>query len=423
MPSLYRPEAIEGQRQAWLGRIQLVRPLSLTVLTACAVTAALAVGAFLFVGDYTRKARVSGYLAPDRGLIRLMPQQAGTLLERHASEGQYVHAGDALFVLSVDRSTLSGDSQVGVQAALDARGRSLQEASRQQAALVAEQGSALDRRLADMRRESSQIGAEIGLHRKRLELARASLGRLQDLQKSNFISEAQVQTKQEEVLGLEAQTQALERQLATQQREIGVVEAQRRELPLRLQVQQGEIDRELAGLAQEGAESAARQRIVVRAPADGLLSAVTVEPGQNVTPGIALATLLPNDAVLQAHLYAPSSAVGFVHPQQQVQLRYQAYPYQKFGLQAGRVLDVSRTPLQASELSSLPLAGVVTGAATVAGEPLYRITVALDRQSVQAYGRAQPLTPGMQIDADVLLDRRRLIEWLFEPVLGLTGRV
>lgn len=423
MPSLFRPEAIEGQRQAWLGRIQLVRPLSLTVLTAFAVSAAVAVGAFLFVGDYTRKARVSGYLAPDLGLIRLMPQQAGTLIERHAAEGQQVRAGDALFVLSVDRSTLAGDSQAGVQRALDTRERSLQEASRQQAALVTEQQAALDRRLADMRRELSQIGSEIGLHRKRLELARASLGRLQDLQKSNFISEAQVQSKQEEVLGLEAQTQALERQQATQQREIGVVEAQRRELPLRLQVQQGEIERELAELVQEGAESAARQRIVVRAPTDGVLSAVTVEPGQNVTPGVALATLLPSNATLQAHLYAPSSAVGFLHPQQQVQLRYQAYPYQKFGLQAGRVLDVSRTPLQASELSSLPLAGVVTGAATVAGEPLYRITVALDRQNVTAYGRAQPLTPGMQIDADVLLDRRRLIEWLFEPVLGLAGRV
>jgi membrane fusion protein len=54
---------------------------------------------------------------------------------------------------------------------------------------------------------------------------------------------------------------------------------------------------------------------------------------------------------------------------------------------------------------------------------LYRITVALDQQSVQAYGQPQALSPGMAVDADVLLDRRRLIEWLFEPVLGLAGRV
>ena len=51
------------------------------------------------------------------------------------------------------------------------------------------------------------------------------------------------------------------------------------------------------------------------------------------------------------------------------------------------------------------------------------ITVTLDQQSVQAYGQAQPLTPGMQIDADVMLDRRRLIEWIFEPLLSVTGRI
>ena len=88
------------------------------------------------------------------------------------------------------------------------------------------------------------------------------------------------------------------------------------------------------------------------------------------------------------------------------------------------MLQVSRTPLQASELAGLPLPGSVTGAALgAAGEPLYRITVALDAQSVPAYGAAQPLAAGMQLDADVLLERRRLVEWLFEPLLGVAGRV
>jgi membrane fusion protein len=116
-------------------------------------------------------------------------------------------------------------------------------------------------------------------------------------------------------------------------------------------------------------------------------------------------------------LFAPSSAVGFVRARQAVQLRYQAFPYQKFGHQTGEVLQVSRSPLQASELAGLPLAAGATG------EPLYRITVSLDQQSVAAYGQAQALAPGMQLEADVLLDRRRLIEWLFEPVLGIAGRV
>jgi membrane fusion protein len=60
---------------------------------------------------------------------------------------------------------------------------------------------------------------------------------------------------------------------------------------------------------------------------------------------------------------------------------------------------------------------------SLASEPLYRITVSLDRQTVAAYGQEQALAAGMQLDADVLLERRRLIEWIFEPVLSIAGRI
>ena len=209
--------------------------------------------------------------------------------------------------------------------------------------------------------------------------------------------------------------QGLERLGATKQREIGGLEGQLRELPLRSQAQLGEIDRDIAELLQKSAENEAQTRIVIRAPQDGVVTSVLAERGQTATPATALASLVPADARLQAHLFAPSSAVGFVRSEQAVLLRYQAYPYQKFGHQAGHVMQVSRTPLQAAELASLAL--------PQSSEPLYRITVALDQQAVQAYGQAQPLAPGMQLDADVMLDRRRLIEWIFEPVLSVVGRV
>lgn len=122
------------------------------------------------------------------------------------------------------------------------------------------------------------------------------------------------------------------------------------------------------------------------------------------------------DARLQAHLYAPSSALGFIHAQQPVHLRVAAFPHQKFGHQAGQVQQVSSTPLQAAELAALPLA-------SKPNEPLYRVTVTLEQQHVMVYGRAQPLVAGMQLEADVPLERRRLVEWLFAPVLGIAGRV
>jgi len=427
---LFRPEAVDGQRQSWLGGVQLVRPLSMTLLTVFTVSVAALVIGYLFVGEYTRKAHVSGVLVPDLGLIRLVPPEAATVLANHAREGQRVTRGDVLFELSVDRATIAGDTQAAVQQSLAERERSLQASLRQQEQLLQAQRTGLDRRLADMRRELVQIEAEAAIQQQRLELAQQSQARLESLRNENFISDAALQTKAEELLGQKAQLQALERQRAAQLREIGTLETQQRELPLRAEALQRQTERSLAALSQESVESAARQRIVIRAPQDGVLTTVLAEVGQSVQPNMALASLMPAQAKLEAHLYAPSSAIGFLRPDQAVQLRYQAYAYQKFGHYLGHVLQVSRTPLQANELAGLTLSTAATGAGAGAlsggpntGEPLYRITVALDRQDVSAYGQAQPLAPGMQLEADVLLDRRRLIEWLFEPVLGVAGRV
>jgi len=416
MASIFRREALQAQQTSWIGEIQLVRPLSLALLTGGVVGAVLAVGAFLALGEYTRKVHVSGVLVPDRGVIRLVPPQDAVVLERRVAEGASVHAGDVLFVLSLDRAAAGGDTQATVQRTLAERQRSLGDAVAQQQALLVSQIAALDRRRADLLRERGALEAEAALLAQRLVLAQQAQARLESLRGDNFISAAQVQAKAEELLGLQAQRQAQERQRAAHERDIAALEAQRRELPLQAGARLGEIERERAELAQKSAESEARRSLVVRAPQDGVVSAVLASPGETVTAASALASLVPAGSALQAHLYAPSSAVGFLRTQQPVLLRYHAFAYQKFGHQHGRIEQVSLAPLQAAELAGQPWAGA-------AREPMYRITVALDRQQVPAYGAMQPLAPGMQLDADVPIERRKLYEWLFEPVLGMAGRV
>ena len=416
MTNIFRREVLESQQTSWIGEIQLIRPLSTSLLTGAVAIAAVALAAFLAVGEYTRKVRVSGVLVPDRGVIRLVPPQDALVLERHAVEGASVRAGEVLFVLSIDRAAAGGDTQAAVQRTLAERGASLGQAAEQQRALLASQSAALERRLADMRRERSALEAEAALLVQRVALAAQAQAQVESLRAGNFVSSAQVQAKAGELLALQAQRQALERQRSTHEREMATLEAQRRELPLQVASRLGEIERERAELVQKGAESEAQRRLVVRAPQDGVVSAVLASPGQTVTPATALASLVPAGSALQAHLYAPSSAVGFLRAEQPVLLRYHAFAYQKFGHQRGHIEQVSLAPLQASELAGQPWAGG-------AREPMYRITVALERQQMPAYGSLQPLAPGMQLDADVPIERRKLYEWLFEPVLGMAGRV
>lgn len=416
MTPLYRTEALEARRQQWLGEVRLVRPVTLSALVVLLAAAAIAVGAWLVMGEYTRKAHVVGVLVPERGWVRLVAPEGAAVMERRVQEGQAVKAGDVLFVLSLDRQTQSGAAQQRVQRSVSARQDSLNDSLKAQQRLLVEQDAALRHRLQALAGEMTQIDAETQLQLQRLALSQQSLARLEALRSDNFVSSAQLQSKSEEVLGLQAQVKGLERQRAALARELATLEGQRRELPLQSRARAAEFERELASLSRESAESDALRELVIRAPADGTVSAVTAEAGQIVPADTALASLVSADSRLQAHLYAPSSALGFLRADQAVQLRVAAFPYQKFGHQRGRVQQVARTPMQAGELAALPLA-------VKPGEPMYRITVTLDRQEVQAYGQPQALSAGMQLEADVMLERRRLVEWLFAPVLGLVGRV
>lgn len=419
MTDLFRAEVQDERHRQALGVIQLTRPVSFSVLTAWVLAVVLCVAGFLVLGETTRKARVSGHLVPDRGVIRLVAPQSALVLESHVSEGRRVSQGDVLFVLAVDQSTLTGDRLAAVKSSLSTRERSLHGASRQHEQLERARLTALDRQIEQMGRELTQMRAEAELQNQRLALATEAQLRLESLRQQNFVSAAQVQAKTEELLAIRAQVHALERQRSGQEREIEGLLAQRRELPLQALALRGEIERDLAVLAQQVAETDAGRRIVLRAPQAGTVTTVLAEQGQSVNAASALASLLPADARLQAHLFAPSSAIGFIRPDQPVLLRYGAFPYQKFGHQPGRVIEVSRSPLPAGESAS----ALSPSAGGLSSEPLYRITVMLERQTVSAYGEPQPLVPGMQLDADVQLDRRRLIEWIFEPLLGAVGRV
>ncbi|MET0207973.1 MAG: HlyD family efflux transporter periplasmic adaptor subunit [Burkholderiaceae bacterium] len=415
MVALFRAEAQASQAQAWLGSVQLHRPATLRWLSVLALCGVTAVGVFLFTSEYTRKARVNGLLVPERGVMRLSVPQSATVLTRPVQDGQQVREGDVLFVLSLDSTNPTGD---GLSRTLRDRERSLGAAQAQQRELAQSQAASLKARLATLDSTLQQADAELRLHAERETLSQQSLGRLESLAKDQFVSSAQVQNKREELLGLQDQRQALARERENLQREALSLQAELHALPLKAEVQQGELARDIAALQAQGLETEARRRLVVRAPSDGQMSTVLAEPGQAVQAGTQLASLLPAHTPLQAHLYAPSSAVGFLRPHQAVLLRYQAFPYQKFGQQEGQVLQVSRTPLQAVELAQLGLPS-----AMAQGEPMYRITVQLQRQSVAAYGQDQTLSPGMLLEADVLLERRRLIEWIFEPLLSLAQRV
>ncbi len=216
-------------------------------------------------------------------------------------------------------------------------------------------------------------------------------------------------------LNTQVQVKALQRQqLDTTQQRVAARQSLA-QIALNLASVQTATRSKLADLKQTLAQNAAQASWILRAPRAGLISSLLIHAGQTAVAGQPLLALLPQGSKLEAQLLVPSHAVGFIRRGEQVVLRYQAYPYQKFGQHYGTVAEVSRSALSPREAQSL-LGRPVS-------QPLYRVIVHLDRQHLEAYGRPARLMPGMVLSADILLDRRRLLEWVIEPMVGFGRRL
>lgn len=414
-PPIFRREVVQERERASMGRIVLVRPLSFALLTSLACATCLAALAFLVIAEYARKAPVQGTLVPASGAIRIVAPQAGTVHGRRLVEGERVVAGEELLRLGDGRTTSDGLSLGDAMDALSAgRSRDLERQRRATEAGTRAQVASLERRLVQLEADRDEQRRDLARLDERGRLVAQRARRLAALEASGFVSTAQRQQADEEALEHESRLGAARRAGLAIERELEATRGAIDEAGARLRSQLAVLDSQIAALEQSRLERAVLADSRVESPADGLVAAVLVEPGQHVAGGAALLTVLPEGSPLEAHLYAPSRAIGFVRTGQEVRLRYPAFPFQKFGSHRGRVVSVSRSAQAPGDLGFLPPDG--------SREPLYRIKVVPDSQAVNAYGRPEPLQAGMQVEADVLLDRRRLLEWLFEPLLSLAGR-
>jgi membrane fusion protein len=276
-------------------------------------------------------------------------------------------------------------------------------------------------RIAATEIEIAQLEHEIAINGARRRIAETNVGRFDELARTGFIAPAQAQARVDDLLVLQAAADNYARTKSALSRERTGLVAQSAESRLQLDAETSDIERLRAAVEQERLENEARRSTVVVAPYAARVTGIAVRDGQQISAGALLATLIPEGASLDAHLFASTRQVGFVERGQRVRLRYAAYPYQKFGVGDGIVQSVEKSPYAPQELPTQVVATL--GATALQGsEPVYRIVVALDRQSVRAYGREQALRPGMLFEADIVQDRRRLIEWLLEPVYGLAGR-
>jgi membrane fusion protein len=387
--------------------------VSSRLLTIAALLIVAVVALFAGLSTYSRKETVSGFLTPPAGLIRVAARQGGVIERLHVAEGDIVDQGQIIATMRLSEVTAGGDTYLAASRNLQIQ----REAALEQGRLSLEDLRAERAQLADRRRglaeEMDQARLRGDLQRQRLQLAQAEVQRAETVAAQGFLPGRELELRRSSALQAEqtlSEITAIELGLRRQIREVN---AQLAELPRREQQVQAQARTEEADLNQRATTQESQATYLVVAPLSGRIAALPGLSGRTLSTGGVVGVITPVDAPLEAEIYAPSRAAGFIRPGQSVRIMYQAFPFQKFGVGRGRVLSVSRTVLAPEEVA-MPGLNLT--------EPVFRVRVALERMDIEAYGQSIPLQAGMTLSADIVVERRNLLEWLFDPLYAAGRR-
>lgn len=409
---LFRQEALDARKTKVLGSVALYcPPFRWVVITLIGLLVAVMI-AFCIFGTYTKRESAQGVLVPENGMMTITAMSTGTVIALPAREGESLQKGSLIATVSSEISTRYGQTREAIAAQLEFQQAGLKNQLINLDQLHTETLKSLEEKVSLLGQQSAELKTIFRQRTQQIQLSRTQLNKMSAMRKEGYASNTQVEQQQNELLDASVRLQDVARQRIDIRQQLAQARQQLREQPLSYNQQKNELQQKLSGITQSIMENESRRSIELHAPENGTVSAVLVKPGQIVTSGQTVAMMLPDNARLQARIMLSSRAIGFIQSGQRVVLRYQPFPWQKFGQQYGTVLEISKSALSPQEVASLTGDGQVK-------ESMYQVKVALDKQTVQVYGRQSSLHAGSALEADFIVDKRRLYEWVLEPLNAL----
>ncbi|UVV75187.1 HlyD family secretion protein [Pantoea agglomerans] len=414
--SLFRQEALDAANRGNLGIVALYCPPYRWLVISVVVLITAATALFFIFGSYTKYESSTGELLPKNGMLIIPPPVSATVVDIPVKEGQHVEKDDVLMVLSSEVSTQLGQTRQVIAENLKGQRERLQQDLVTLEKLHQVEMKGLTDTIASLKLQQEQLKLQLTHRRKQVSLAKMQLDKLEAMHNEGYASSRQMEEQESNLLDSQARYQEYQRQLLDISQKIVQTEQQLHEKPLDDEKKRNDIERQLADNRQSMAENEARRSFELRAPKSGYVGMIIVKNGQMLTAGQSAIAVLPSNTELVARIMVNTQSIGFIQPGQRVVLRYKAFPYQKFGQQYGKVIEVSRTALSPQEVTTL------TGKNNIQ-EQQYRVLVSLDKQSITAYAQNEKLKPGMALDADFIVDKRRLYEWVLEPIFALGHKI
>lgn len=204
----------------------------------------------------------------------------------------------------------------------------------------------------------------------------------------------------------------LERDLATQRARLAEVQSTARETEqakasYRAETLRALSDRRAQAVTRhsqlESEHTKARQRerqTQLSAPVAGVIQQLAIHSvGGVVTPAQPLMIVVPDSATVTAEVSIANQDIGFVNVGQMAEVKLETFAYTRYGTVQARVDVVTADAVTDDKKGSY-----------------YPATLTLSQRDMLIDGKRIPLSPGMNITAEIKTGQRRIIEFLLSPV-------
>ncbi|MFA3734047.1 HlyD family secretion protein [Klebsiella pneumoniae] len=418
---LYRKEAIEYKRVYWKGKALLLAGMpTWLIIVLSLLFLGLLISAMIFC-SFTQRIDVNGEVITLPNSVNVYAPQQGFIVSQYVKVGDLVKKGQPLYEIDISRDTTTGNvSSVQIEVNKE-KIANAEEIINKLSQNKQETLSSIEKQLKANKESLKEINRLLANALAGLKKMHDNLSSYDSYLRDGLITKDQYNyqhslyfQQQSTYQSLVSQKMQLESQI-TQYNSDKITKIA--DFDNQITAQQNQIN----DFKNQLVESNAKGNAIIKATTEGRIESLSVTKGQMVDNGSSLAQIKPTGNIeYYLILWLPNNSIPYVKPGDVINIRYDAFPSDKFGQFPGEVISISSVPAARQEMSEYTNVSNGTNQQELA---LYKTIVKIKNKTFSYNGKTLKLSNGLKARAVVFLEKRPLYMWMFTPFYKMSQSV
>ncbi|WP_312241448.1 HlyD family secretion protein [Pantoea sp.] len=411
---LFRAEAVVFHHGRWAGQALLIARVPSWITLIISLFFLLILILALRYAHMDRRTNVTGEATFNPRFINILSTQPGYVAERYVEPGQKVKKGQLIYLIDVNKVTNHGVVSTQSRMLLEDQRKNLDQIIMKTERNKDQELEHIRSQLEQKKIKLKQTKDSLSNATKGLTAAKKSFESYNAYRKKGWITQDQLNYQ----ASLYYQQQNIYDSLLNQKEQetllIKSLENDLKSKAIEFENKISEYENSKSNVSRSLNEVETNGFIAITAPVDGFIETMSVSVGQMLAAHDAMAQIIPEaEKKALVVLWVPGSGLPYINVNDKVNLRYSAYPYERFGQFSGKIVSVSAVPASLQEMGNYRSAEHLLKASN--GENYYKVFVEPASSVITYESKSIALTEGLLAEATLFLENRPLYQWVFQP--------